>query len=194
LWRTTGDYTAYGAPADYWHAVRKIVDLNSDLARYAHPGAWNDPDMLLLGTGVLTGAQERSQFSLWSMMAAPLLVDGDIRTLQPSTRAILLNRDVIAVDQDPAGIQGTRIARRGDHQVWARRLSDGSRALLLFNSGPRPAPLVADASRIGLPRAARYLVADLYAHRTWSTRGPISVPVNAYDSVMLRIRAARGRR
>jgi alpha-galactosidase len=194
LWRTTGDYTWYGAPANWWGAVLKIVDLNARLARYSRPGGWNDPDILLLGTGVLTPEQERSQFSLWSIMAAPLLVGGDIRSLQPSTLAIILNREVIAVDQDPAGIQGVRIAQRGDHQVWSRQLRDGSRALLLFNAGGRAAWLVADASRIGLARAPRYLVRDLYAHRSWFTRGPIRVSVGGGDVAMLRIRTARGRR
>jgi alpha-galactosidase len=194
LWRTAGDYGRYGAPANWWRAVLKVVDLNAGLARYAHPGAWNDPDILLLGTGVLTPEQERSQLSLWSMMAAPLLVGGDIRSLQPSTLAVLLNREVIAVDQDPAGRQGVRIARRGTHQVWSRELADGSRALLLFNEGGRPAPLVADARRIGLPRAPRYLVRDLYAHRSWLTRGPIRLPVAGGDAVMLRVRSARAPR
>jgi alpha-galactosidase len=128
------------------------------------------------------------------MMAAPLLVGGDIRSLQPSTSAILMNREVIAVDQDPAGIQGVRIARRGTHQVWSRQLSDGSRALLLFNAGAGSAVLVADARGIGLPRASRYLVRDLYAHRSWPTSGSIKLSVAGGDAVMLRIRAARGRR
>ena len=195
LWRTTNDYTAYGAKSGHWwRAMLKIVDLNSRLYRYARPGAWNDPDVLLTGTGLLTVPQERSQFSLWSMMAAPLLVDGDVRTMSPATVSILTNREVIAVDQDAAGRQGRRIVDRGSRQIWVRRLADGSHAVLFLNTGSRPATLELKASRAGLP-SKLYLVHDLWRDLSWvSSAAEIRVRVRPDDVVMLRVRRAPKRR
>jgi alpha-galactosidase len=194
LWRTTNDYTAYGAQlGDWWGAVLKIVDINAGLARFAQPGAWNDPDILLAGTGLLTVPQERSQFSLWSMMAAPLIVGGDVRTVSPATASILMNREVIAVDQDAAGRQGVRIADRAGHQVWLRKLADGSRAVLFLNTGSRPARLAFSVSRAGLGHR-RYAVRDLWRQRSWAGSAPtIHVTVGPDDVVMLRVRPAAKR-
>jgi alpha-galactosidase len=191
LWRTTNDYMAYGARSgDWWGALLKIVDINAGLFRFAAPGAWNDPDVLLNGTGLLTAPQERSQFSLWSMMAAPLLVGGDVRTMSPATASVVTNPEVIAVDQDRGGLQGVRIADSGSHQVWLRRLADGSHALLFFNAGPQAATLTMSASRAGLAHQ-RYAVRDLYLHRSWvSSAATIRARVAPDDVVMLRVRPA----
>ncbi|MDQ6777861.1 MAG: glycoside hydrolase family 27 protein [Actinomycetota bacterium] len=189
LWRTTNDYTAYGARSgDWWGAVLKILDINAGLYRFAQPGAWNDPDILLIGTGLLTVPQERSQFSLWSMMAAPLLAGGDVRTMSQATAAILTNGEVIAVDQDPAGRQGVRIADRSGHQVWIRRLLDGSIAVLFLNTASQPATITMSAARAGVGRHQRYAVRDLWHHRSWSSSAPtIRARVAPDDVVMLRV-------
>jgi alpha-galactosidase len=191
LWRTTNDYTAYGAQfGNWWQAVLKIADINAGLARFAQPGAWNDPDILLVGTGLLTVPQERSQFSLWSMMAAPLLADGDVRTMSAATAATLTNREVIAVDQDPAGRQGVRLANRGGHQVWLRRLADGSFAVLFLNTGPHPATISMNASRAGLLPHQHYAVRDLWRHQSWATSAStIHARVGPDGVVMLRVHA-----
>ena len=192
LWRTTNDYTAYGArTGQWWKAVLAMVDRNARLYRYAQPGGWNDPDLLLTGTGLLTVPQDRSQFSLWSMMAAPLLVSTDLRAMSPATASILTNREVIAVDQDPAGRQGVRIVNRGTRQVWLRTLADGSRALLFFNAGSRAAKLELSASRAGFAARKRYRVRSLWRHQSWVSSSPtIRVSVGPYDVVMLRLSAA----
>ncbi|HEY5318610.1 MAG TPA: glycoside hydrolase family 27 protein, partial [Solirubrobacteraceae bacterium] len=189
LWRTTNDYTAYGAQyGNWWAAVLKIVDMNAGLYRFAQPGAWNDPDVLLTGTGLLTVPQERAQFSLWSMMAAPLLIGGDVRTMSPATAAIVLNHEVIAVDQDPAGIQGRRIVDHAGHQVWLRTLADGSHAVLFLNTDRRSATLEMSASRAGLAPHQRYGVRDLWRHRSWtSSAAEIRARVAPDDVVMLRL-------
>ena len=189
LWRTTNDYTAYGAQyGNWWEAVLKIAGINAGLYRYAQPGAWNDPDNLLVGTGLLTVPQERSQFSLWSMMAAPLLVDGDVRTMSRATASILMNREVIAVDQDPAGLQGVRIADSGGHQVWVRTLADGSHAVLFLNTDSQWSTLETSASRVGLGHQP-YAVRDLWRHRSWtSSAATIRARVAPDDVVMLRVR------
>jgi alpha-galactosidase len=188
MWRTTNDYTAYGAQhGHWWQAMLKIVDINSGLHRYAQPGAWNDPDNLLVGTGLLTVPQERAQFSLWSMMAAPLIADGDLRSMSPATESILTNREVIAVDQDPAGLQGVRIADRSGHQVWIRRLADETYAVLFLNTGAQSATLSISVSRVGL-RRQRYTVRDLWRHRSWtSSAATIHARVAPDDVVMLRV-------
>jgi alpha-galactosidase len=188
LWRTTNDYTAYGAATGaWWASLLAIVNLNAGLFRYARPGAWNDPDLLLTGTGLLTVPQERSQFSLWSMMAAPLLVSTDVRKMSPATASILTNREVIAVDQDPAGLQGARIVNRGRRQVWLRRLADGSYAVLFFNAGSRATTITVSAARAGVTQQ-RYRVRDLWRHRSWvSSAATIGERVGADDVVMLRV-------
>jgi alpha-galactosidase len=193
MWRTTNDYTAYGAQkGHWWQAVLKIAEINSTLYSYAQPGAWNDPDNLLVGTGLLTVPQERSQFSLWSMMAAPLIADGDVRAMSRATASILTNREVIAVDQDPAGLQGERIADRGGHQVWIRELADGSHAILFLNTGARSATLAMSASRAGLVHE-RYSVQDLWRHRSWtSSAATIRARVAPDDVVMLRVGPVAG--
>jgi alpha-galactosidase len=192
LWRTTNDYTAYGAQyGNWWQAVLTIAGINSALYRYAQPGGWNDPDNLLVGTGLLTVPQERSQFSLWSMMAAPLLVDGDVRSMSAATQDILTNREVIAVDQDRAGIQGVRIAHRGGKQVWIRALADGSYAVLFLDTRSSPTMIAMNVSRLGLHHQ-RYEVRDLWRHRSWTSSAPmLRAEVAPDDVVMLRVRPAR---
>jgi alpha-galactosidase len=186
-WRTTGDYMAYGAPRNYWKAIVKILDLNADLAPYARPGAFNDPNEMLIGTKLLTMPEERSQLSLWSIMAAPLIAGGDLSTAAPATRQILTNREVIAIDQDPAGIQGTRIAIRAGHQAWLRRLSNGDRALLLLNTGARPAIIEAPATELGLADNQTYVARDLWAHRSRTIRGAIKALLGPHSVAMFRI-------
>jgi alpha-galactosidase len=186
-WRTTGDYNWYGAPRHYWHAVLTVADINSRLAHFAHPSAWNDPDILLAGTGALDARQERSQVNLWSMMAAPLLAGGDLRSMSAHTRAALTNRDVIAIDQDPAGEQGVHVVRRGRRQVWVRRLADGSRALLLLNGSATSATLSAGLNNLGLAPARQYTVQDLWARRTRKMAGRLSVRLRPHDSALFRV-------
>ena len=188
-WRTTGDYFSYGAPRDYWKAILKILDLNAALAPYAHPGAWNDPNAMLIGTGALTPTEERAQLSLWSMLAAPLIAGGDLSTAPRATISVLTNREVIAVDQDPAGEQGTRVVHGANYQVWLRTLAGGSHALLLLNSGSRPATLTTDIPRLGLPFRSSYLVHDLWSHRSYQTRGRVSARLQPHDALMVKVNA-----
>ncbi|QNN66108.1 glycoside hydrolase family 27 protein [Sphingomonas rhizophila] len=165
LWRTTGDIGDYWSGKREWRrGILDIVDENEPLAPYAGPGHWNDPDMLEVGNGGMTTAQYRSHFSLWSMMAAPLIAGNDIANMDAATRSILLNRDVIAINQDVLGKQGRRIRRHGDLEVWSRPLSGGRTALLFFNRGAAAAPVAVRWSELGLT-SARPKVRDLWAHR-----------------------------
>jgi len=128
LWRTTADIS------DNWASVLWILEANNRHHEAAGPGHWNDPDMLEVGNGGMTLEEYRSHFSLWAIMAAPLIAGNDLRSMSDEIRDILTNRDVIAVNQDPLGAQGRVVLDRGyGVQVWARPLSDGSVAVALFN-------------------------------------------------------------
>jgi alpha-galactosidase len=188
LWRTTGDI------ADRWTSVLTLVDLSSQYWSVARPGAWNDPDMLEVGNGGMTRVEYRSHFSLWAMMAAPLIAGNDVRAMMDSTRAaaeareILLNKDVIAVDQDSLGIQGTIVqASPSELQVWVKPLADGSRAVLLFNRAPVSSTITADWGRVGL-KTKRARVRDLWAHTdSASVESRYAATVPSHGVVMLRV-------
>jgi alpha-galactosidase len=166
LWRTTSDIRDAWAGREKWSiGMTDIVDLNAPLYPYAGPGHWNDPDMLEVGNGGMTGTEYRSHFSLWAMMAAPLIAGNDIAHMDADTRAILLNPEVIAVDQDPLGQQGRRIRDDGDSEVWARPLADGSRAVILFNRSAKPATIAVAWPEIGLTSRVAAEVRDLWAHQ-----------------------------
>jgi alpha-galactosidase len=188
-WRISGDYFSYGAPHNYWKAMLRVVDFNAGLAGYSRPGAYNDPNQLLIGTGVLKVSEERVQFSLWSMMAAPLIAGGELSKISRGTLGILTNREVIAVDQDPAGLQGTRTTDDSAHQVWVRQLKDGSEALLVVNTSTRNATDKLDLSHIGLPAASSYDVRDLWQHRSTRSSGTMLVKVAPHDVRMFRVRS-----
>jgi alpha-galactosidase len=166
LWRTTGDITdQWDGKKGYSLGMMTIVDLNEPLYSYAGPGHWNDPDMLEVGNGGMTADEYRAHFSLWAMMAAPLIAGNDVAKMAPETRAILTNHDVIAIDQDPLGHPGRRIRRDGDMELWSRDLADGSRAVLLLNRGPHAAPTHFSLAEVGYPDAFTLHARDLWAGR-----------------------------
>jgi alpha-galactosidase len=166
MWRTTGDITdKWKGKYNYSWGVASIVDMNEPLWPYAGPGHWNDPDMLEVGNGGLSDVEYRAHFSLWAMMAAPLIAGNDVAAMSPATRVILLNREVIAVDQDALGSQGHRVARDGNLEVWSKPLADGGRAVLMWNRGEAPARITADWIALNLPRSVRMQVRDLWEHK-----------------------------
>ena len=157
------------------------------LAARSRPGRWNDPDMLVVGiswpqfvTGhpgmVLSPAhpdlsadEQRAHFSLWAMLAAPLLAGNDVRAMTSQTRDILTNGEVIAVDQDPLAVQGHALPQ--DPRVIVKPLVDGAVAVALFNDAAWPADIATDAAALGLPAAACYNVRDLWSHTDASDTG-----------------------
>jgi alpha-galactosidase len=130
LWRTTGDISANFREGG--GNVLSLIDLNAPLREYAGVGHWNDPDMLEVGNG-LTATQGRSHFTIWCMMASPLLLGNDIRNMDKETLATLTNKDVIAIDQDPLGVQGLRYKQDGGIEVWFKPLKGGDWAMCVFN-------------------------------------------------------------
>ena len=166
----------------------EIADLNEPLWPFAGPGHWNDADMLEVGNGGMTAAEYRAHFSLWAMMASPLMAGNDLVHMDQATRSILLNADVIAIDQDAVGVQGHRVWKDGDREVWVKPLVGGARAVLLFNRGPQPNLIRASADLLGYPPHLRARVRDLWAHRTlrrWS--GSIEATVEPHGVAMFRI-------
>jgi alpha-galactosidase len=193
LWRTTGDiFDSFNKQDDahksWAHTVTEIADLNEPLWPYAGPGHWNDPDMLEIGNGGMSPAEYRSHFSLWALMAAPLMAGNDIAHMDETTRSILLNKEVIAVDQDSLGVQGHRVWKEGDSEIWVKPLSGGARALLLFNRGAAPANIRANSDQLGWPTGVRATIRDLWAHKDagrW--RGSIEATVEPHGVAMYRV-------
>ncbi len=129
LWRTTGDIDAS------WDRMYDIASQQAGLEGYAGPGHWNDPDMLEVGNGDLSLAENRTHFSWWAMLAAPLLAGNDLPNMKPEIKAILTNKDVIAIDQDPLGKQGRRAYSEGEVEVWTRDLQGSGMAVAVINVG-----------------------------------------------------------
>jgi len=182
LWRTTGDISAS------WTSIMSLYDQNVQLAAYAKPGAWNDPDMLEVGRGTLTLAENRSHFGLWSIMAAPLLTGNDLRVMTDTIKAILMNPEIIAVDQDPLGIQGVKVRDDGNYEVLAKVLQEPSaRAVALLNRASLTTTIAVNWSEIGLP-AGQATVRDLWTHTDLGTfTDGISMTLGTHDTAMLKI-------
>ncbi len=193
MWRTASDIRDAWKGREKWSiGMTDIVDINEPLYPHAGPGHWNDPDMLEVGNGGMSDTEYRAHFSLWAMMAAPLIAGNDIATMDAATRAILLNADVIAVDQDPLGAQGRRVRDDGDHEVWSKPMADGSRAVLLFNRGEAPAEIAVAWPEIGYPATVKADVRDLWAHRSLGRKtGRFAATVPAHGVVMVRVTPGR---
>ncbi len=189
LWRTTADIRDAWAGREKWSiGMTDIVDLNERLYPYAGPGHWNDPDMLEVGNGGMTPTEYRSHFSLWAMMAAPLIAGNDIAHMDAETRTILLNQEVIAVDQDPLGQQGRRIRDDGDLEVWARPLADGSRAVILFNRSAAPASVSVAWPELGLTTRVKAEVRDLWTHESLGRKtGSFAATIAPHGVVMVKV-------
>ena len=129
LWRTTGDINA---TVD---RITLLQQMQIGLSKYAGPGHWNDPDMLEVGNGKLNHNENVAHMSMWAMLAAPLLAGNNLTQMSDDVRAILMNREVIAIDQDKLGKQGEPVFTEGPVQIWARPLADGSTAYAIFYNG-----------------------------------------------------------
>jgi len=183
LWRTTGDIR------DSWDSMSRIGFAQNDLAEWARPGHWNDPDMLEVGNGGMSDTEYKTHMSLWSILAAPLLAGNDLRNMSSSTRDLLTNREVIAVDQDKAGKQGKRVSQSGDQEIWVRELADGSKAVGLLNRANQEAEISVSWSDLGFHESPSHLkVRDLWAHQDIQASGnKYSRTVPGHGVVLLRV-------
>jgi alpha-galactosidase len=190
LWRTTGDI------GDMWENTKKfplgvmnILDQQVGLESYAGPGHWNDPDMLEVGNGKMTDTEYVSHFSLWAILAAPLLTGNDLRNMRPEIRDILTNKEVIAVDQDALGQQGRRVRKDGDREVWAKQLKDGSRAVVLLNRAAAEQSITVTWEDLGYPSHLNASVRDLWQKKDLGKMtGKFSAPVASHGVVMITVK------
>jgi alpha-galactosidase len=193
LWRTTGDIL------DCWDCVNEwggmgwilILDKQVGLEKYAGPDHWNDPDMLQVGNGGMTANEYKAHFSMWCILAAPLMAGNDIRNMSDEIREILTNKEAIAVDQDPLGKQGVKITDIGDYEIWAKELSGEELAVAFLNRGETPINAVIQWNTI-LRRFKfqknLYKIRDLWKKKFVGTTDKVfKVQVPVHDVVLVRL-------
>jgi alpha-galactosidase len=200
LWRTTGDiYNCFDCIKDNgtWKAwgVMQIMDKQENLRQYAGPGHWNDPDMLEVGNGMRPN-EDRAHFTMWGMMAAPLITGNDLRQMSPQTKEILTNKEVLAIDQDKLGVQGYRYAAQDSLETWLKPLADGKWAVAFLNRSRQPRPVrfdwqatpLTDALTKAELNAAKttYRLRNLWTKKdVGTTKKPFQATVPSHDVVLL---------
>lgn len=198
-WRTAGDLggSFEGIPAALFRDGFDVYSKNQ-LHLYGGPGGWNDPDYLLVGylsnwkgetvPTPLTPDEQYSHLSLWAIVAAPLILSGDITRLDDFTLGLLTNDEIIEVDQDPLGKPGYRVAKSGDNEVWKRELEDGSIAVGLFNRGDTLSNITAYWSDLGI--TGKQTIRDLWRQKEIGRYNEkFTAAVGKHGVVMLKIRA-----
>jgi alpha-galactosidase len=181
LWRTTDDI------GGNYDRVSLFGFQQNGLENYAGPGHWNDPDILQVGIGKLNHDEERTQMSLWCILAAPLLAGNDLTKMTKETLEILTNSEVIAVDQDPQGVQGRRVWQEGPLEVWIKPLQDSSKAVALFNRSESALPVTARFSDLGIPETAS--VRNLWARKELGTfTRSFTAEVPRHGVVMIKVK------
>jgi alpha-galactosidase len=186
-WRTDTDV---GVPGDVqFSAMLRNLDADATQPLAAGPGHWNDPDYLVPDEG-MNAAQFQTQFSMWAMLAAPLMISDDMRTISKAALAALSNKQVIAIDQDPAGVQAGEVATFGDGEVWFRPLVNGY-AIALLNRSSQALALSTTAAALnqsaGLPLAKSYRVTNVWTGQSSTSSGTFAATVPAYSTVLLKL-------
>jgi alpha-galactosidase len=185
LWRTTGDIR------DEWESMDRIGFSQLEIASYARPGHWNDPDMLEIGNGGMNANEYRTHMSLWSLLAAPLMAGNDLRNMTEETKSILMNADVIAIDQDTAVKPVQSLAQQEKVEILDRPLHDGSVAVGLFNRGDTPASGTFAWDSLKLP-GKKFKVMDLWKHEPVApSAGSFTATIPPHGVVLLKVSAAR---
>ncbi len=180
MWRTTGDLQ------DNYFQMITVASAQQGLEEFAGPGHWNDPDMLEVGNKGMDAAASRAQMTLWCILAAPLFAGNDLTKMTPETVELLTNAQLIAIDQDAAGIQGRRIWQEGPLQIWAKPLHDHSTALAVISIGSHPMTVTVDLKDLNLPDEVQ--LRDLWQNKDL---GPIhktlTVPLGRHGAAMLKV-------
>jgi alpha-galactosidase len=205
LWRTTGDISnVFAGTKDMgtWHAlgVLKIIDLQKGLRKYAGPGHWNDPDMLEVGNG-LTESENRAHFSMWCMLAAPLIAGNDLRNMSTETKNILINKDAIAINQDKLGVEGFAYAEKDSVETWLKPLENGNWAICFLNRSTKPIsfemnwqekPIYDSLSKNTLDSQKNvYEIFNIWDKRKeGNTQKNYKATVNGHDVILLQLRKA----
>ncbi|MFC3505282.1 NPCBM/NEW2 domain-containing protein [Micromonospora krabiensis] len=187
-WRT---YTDVGFVGDIkFKDVLRNYDANARHPEVAGPGHFNDPDYVAPELG-MTDEEFRTQMSLWAVAAAPLVIGSDVRKLSQTSVDILADADMLAINQDRAGVQAVRVGPAGTTETWVKRLADGGRAVVLLNRGESPTVQTTTGAKIGLS-GARFTVRDAWTDRVTESAGTISAAVPAHGAALLRVTPARG--
>jgi alpha-galactosidase len=181
MWRTTDDISD-----DYYHMAYIGFEQNG-LERFAGPGHWNDPDMLEVGNGGMTDDEYRTQMSLWSILAAPLFAGNNLTKMSRATLDILTNPDVIAVDQDPLGVQGHRVLQKGPIEIWVKPLSGESKAVGLFNRKEYPTTITLNLSDVGISDSVE--IRNLWEQKSLGRfHGTFSIEVPAHGVALIKLK------
>jgi alpha-galactosidase len=202
LWRTTGDISnVFDGVVDHgtWQqqGLMRIVDMQDTIRKYAGPGHWNDPDMLEVGNG-LTVAENRTHFSMWCMLAAPLIAGNDMRKMDEQTKNILTNKEVIALDQDALGVEGLRYSDRDSLQIWFKPLSNDNWAVCFVNRSNKPKQIEFnwpseivndDVSKRQLNTSETvYKLRDLWLHKdVGDTKKPLKATIGSHDVLVVKL-------
>ncbi len=202
LWRSTGDIgIVFDSIKKFGNWVPMsamyIVDKEADIRKYAGPGHWNDPDMLEVGNG-LTVSEDRTHFSMWCMLAAPLMMGNDLRKMNDTTLKTLTNKDAIAIDQDKLGIQALRYSKNGKLETWFKPLEDGGWAVCFLNRGETIQQVSFDwknenvtddiSNRTLSAGATNYKIKDVWSKKDLGTTAKtFTAEVPAHDVVMVRL-------
>ncbi|MGC4805015.1 glycoside hydrolase family 27 protein [Micromonospora sp. DT233] len=189
MWRTTEDITNAwntGQTNGYPMGIQNIIDVTVPLAPYAKPGAFADPDMMEVGRGGMTDTEMRSHFAMWAVMASPLIAGNDIRSMNSATQTILKNANLIAINQDPLGLQGAQVSFDGTRRVLAKRLANGDVAVALFNQGGSTTTISTTAAAVGKSGSSFTLV-DAWTNATTTSSGTISASVPSHGTVVYRV-------
>ncbi len=165
LWRTTPDIKAcFDCGGFFRLSVLKILDKQVGLEKYAGPDAWNDPDMLEVGNGDLTDDENKAHFSLWCILAAPLIAGNDLRNMPKDVIEVLTNKEAIAIDQDPLGKQGYKYKDKKDFEVWIKPLENDEWAVCLLNRSEEKMDINFNWQK-ELNLKKEYTVRDLWKHQ-----------------------------
>lgn len=203
LWRTTTDiYPSFAGTLDHpnWQqwGVLRIIDAQKPLRIYAGPGHWNDPDMLEVGNGMTVG-EDRAHFSMWCLLAAPLISGNDLRRMSPETTAVLENKDVIALDQDALGIEGFVYSTNDNVEVWFKPLAGGDWAMGAMNRSPDAKKISFDWKKENVSdrfsrrdanfSTTHYRLSDLWTKKDLgTTEEPLAAEIPGHDVLLLRLK------
>ncbi|MCG6568431.1 alpha-galactosidase, partial [Tessaracoccus sp. ZS01] len=191
FYRTTYDIRAE------WSVMMSNGDFQAEMAPYAGPNSWADPDMLVVGVNRflgndvpgLTPGESRVHMGLWAITNAPLIAGNDVRSMEPWVRELLTNPRVIEIDQDWSGEIGTRLRHNGDEDVWVKQMEDGSTAVLLINRGTEARTISVDPAEVGRPDGASQQVTDVWSGRAYAASDAVRARVAGHDAALFVIGA-----
>ncbi len=185
LWRTTFDIGPEWISTSWYRGVYEIIDANNKYWQIAKPGHWNDPDMLEVGNRGLSYEEQRSQMTMWSIMAAPIMISSDVRNMSNETKELYLNKDMIAINQDSLGVQGHRISDQNGKQIWTKPLKNGDLAVALLNNNSSTQTVECNFADIGVEGEVE--VRDAWKKKDLGPVSHVSIELPAHGSALLRL-------